>query len=1296
MMHSSTSSPHPRRRGAPLTRLALIVSLTLLNFVRADAATAAEPAIRSFNLPAGTAAKTLRQFTEQSGIPVAFGTDTALQVRTNEVKGEFTPAEAIAQLLARTGLVASANEKTGAITVSRDPKAPRAALAPAHDDRPDRPAPALAPAAPQPADDVLTMNPFTVEDSRDVGYMATHSLAGTRLRTDLRDLASSVTVLTKELIEDLGATDSQTLLSYATNFEVTGANGNYLGAGSSASFGSADETGQFFSPGTSTRVRGLISADNTRNFFRTNVRWDSYNVDRVDLQRGPNSVLFGLGSPGGVINASVDAANLGRNATRVDLAFDQFGSVRGSFNLNQVVRRNELAVAVAALRDEKKFRQDPAYDYERRHFLAAKYRPRFLNSPESSFEVTADWEHGRSNSNRPRFATPLDQVTMFVTPTVIRDIQLPAGSNFQNYSHGVIPGATYFLNSRTIGGSLNLQGAIPNEFVKSFDGNGVRQVFSSQGSYWSLGRTSAYGAMQTNGTQFTGTPTTARRIWGVGYLDVIPTPVNAYATAIRHPFAAYFSPVALSDPSVYDFYNLLLDGSNKREWNEFDQLRASLSHTFRRNTLGYEVSYFRETSKPGQLSMMSDNSRIFVDVNEVLIDGRRNPDVGRAFIQEATYNGNRVEHVRNEAFRVSAFVQHDFRKNSGSKRLSWFLGRHVLNAAWSQDSARSDSRRFEHYVYGDELLGMMGWINPTRRFQNNNRVTARYYLSGDLRGRSGIAGASLGNISANVMPAGGPIPLRYFNTRWTAPASVRPAAAWITPDGSVWDEAANPANYAGWQTAPFGIIDALSGRQADFDLATRNAVLQKSEITSKVATWQGFLLNGSLVTTLGLRQDSNVVRRLTAGVRDDQGADVRPSAYQLGLGTRQEVSADSRSVSLVGHLGRLPVLRRLPFEVSLTYNRGENFNPTAGRLNLMGEPLPAPQGDTREIGVVVATRDNRFSLRIQKFETSVLNASIEGVPQGFTFSQFFGNGAVSGYNARTGLLREQVANNGNLSWSIDDQERIHAPAWLKFEQDFQARFPLFVERWKRFGTWAPGNVDTTFQSPGGTTTTADTLARGYELELVAHPTRQLRLTLNASKLESVVDNAPGDSYRAIYSFIQNSLFDGTQPTNAGKLRNQGNPVNTTIADWWLANVWTNYATVLERNGQIRDEVVKWRANAVANYTFAHPRLKGVSVGGAYRWEGGAAIGYPRMFDAFGFVRSDLTHPFRRASTDRIDLNLRYRRKLFDRYDWSIQLNVYNALGQNELLPVRVNPDGTTAQFRIQEGPGSRVTNTVRF
>src|SRR5690606_6307694 len=96
------------------------------------------------------------------------------------------------------------------------------------------------------------------------------------------------------------------------------------------------------------RVRGLASADNTRDFFVTDIPWDSYNVDRIDIQRGPNSILFGLGSPAGIINAQTRNAGF---TTGGDLQarFGSYGSWRASLDYNYVVAEDELAVRFAAL-----------------------------------------------------------------------------------------------------------------------------------------------------------------------------------------------------------------------------------------------------------------------------------------------------------------------------------------------------------------------------------------------------------------------------------------------------------------------------------------------------------------------------------------------------------------------------------------------------------------------------------------------------------------------------------------------------------------------------------------------------------------------------------------------------------------------------------------------------------------------------------------------------------------------------------------------------------------------------------
>ena len=55
-------------------------------------------------------------------------------------------------------------------------------------------------------DEVLTLTPFSVTADADTGYIARDSLAGSRLNTSLKDTAASLSVMTKEFLEDIGAT----------------------------------------------------------------------------------------------------------------------------------------------------------------------------------------------------------------------------------------------------------------------------------------------------------------------------------------------------------------------------------------------------------------------------------------------------------------------------------------------------------------------------------------------------------------------------------------------------------------------------------------------------------------------------------------------------------------------------------------------------------------------------------------------------------------------------------------------------------------------------------------------------------------------------------------------------------------------------------------------------------------------------------------------------------------------------------------------------------------------------------
>lgn len=54
-------------------------------------------------------------------------------------------------------------------------------------------------------EEVFELSPFTVEGSENVGYRATSTLAGARIRTDLKDVGSAISGYTEQFFKDVGA-----------------------------------------------------------------------------------------------------------------------------------------------------------------------------------------------------------------------------------------------------------------------------------------------------------------------------------------------------------------------------------------------------------------------------------------------------------------------------------------------------------------------------------------------------------------------------------------------------------------------------------------------------------------------------------------------------------------------------------------------------------------------------------------------------------------------------------------------------------------------------------------------------------------------------------------------------------------------------------------------------------------------------------------------------------------------------------------------------------------------------------
>jgi hypothetical protein len=227
----------------------------------------------------------------------------------------------------------------------------------------------------------------------------------------------------------------------------------------------------------------------------------------------------------------------------------------------------------------------------------------------------------------------------------------------------------------------------------------------------------------------------------------------------------------------------------------------------------------------------------------------------------------------------------------------------------------------------------------------------------------------------------------------------------------------------------------------------------------------------------------------------------------------------------------------------------------------------------------------------------------------------------------------------------------------------------------------------------GFAVTADTQSKGYELEFTANPLPNWRVSFNAAKTTAVRTNVGGPVLDELVAYID-TLMAG--PGGDLVRFNSDYSAGNELRQAWLP--WRGQYTLLKlQENTAASELRKWRYNVVTNYSFINGRLKGAGVGASYRWQDRVVIGYPVVPGAGGLASFDLTKPYYGPSEDALDAWISYERKLTKKINWKIQLNGRNLLGKEELIPISVQPDGTTwASVRIAPNREWFVTNTFSF
>jgi iron complex outermembrane receptor protein len=185
--------------------------------------------------------------------------------------------------------------------------------------------------------DVIKLTAFTVS-ADDTGYFASNSVSATRTNTPIKDLPFSVSAFTPQFMSDINARDLFDVVRYAPGVttggrEFTGGNAAYV-------------------------IRGFTQGPEIDGFTSgaAGIYVDTANIERVEVVKGPASILYGAIAPGGTVNYITKRAKPG--------AFTNVTAEVGTYNY----RRTTIDINRPIIKDKLLFRFNGAwennYEYE--------------------------------------------------------------------------------------------------------------------------------------------------------------------------------------------------------------------------------------------------------------------------------------------------------------------------------------------------------------------------------------------------------------------------------------------------------------------------------------------------------------------------------------------------------------------------------------------------------------------------------------------------------------------------------------------------------------------------------------------------------------------------------------------------------------------------------------------------------------------------------------------------------------------------------------------------------------------
>jgi hypothetical protein len=736
-----------------------------------------------------------------------------------------------------------------------------------------------------------------------------------------------------------------------------------------------------------------------------------------------------------------------------------------------------------------------------------------------------------------------------------------------------------------------------------------------------------------------------------GFQGTIPTSLPG-GTGDANRLRTGYVRTHLSDPNIFNFYDRLITGAFDFRQQDFEAADLRYEQLLLDGRAGVELAYNDQsftTTRDFAIPTGGNDEGIMVDVNYYLsvksATGQPilNPNFGRPFITTTDVFRDQTNRTDRRSYQATAFFRHDF--TAGHPEWMKMLGRHTFSALAFRTEIERFNRTYSSTWDPAGSPSPQSSLNGAQPATFGTQVNGWFYLGPSLLNTASLADVRLEAITAQRPRADQPYTIRVYD-----PVS---------------------RTFVNSTTRPLRVLQRLVDQREDLD--------------SHAFALQSHWLANHVVTIVGWRQDEDQAYtslandRLTNGAIDESKVTFQPSSAQVKRSWTKSI------------VGRLPITLPGDSQLRAHWNESGNFNPVGQRRNVWNEEVGSPTSSTEERGLSLSSFNGRLEFRVNRYRTSIENDSV-AVPSPYSY--------ISALIGR--LLASRDAGLRPADWGY-----VH-PTWNSFSdvalavyETIPARLRANIGPDKNFNPRFTGSGSTLQWTPESiinATSLSNTVSEGTEFEAIINPARGWRIALSVAENEAVKSDVAVEELAFAAQWKQNldtmyngALLPGSRAPTSG--------LRDTFYAQYVAETLPGIRTQAALSGTAAPEIRKYRANLVTRYEFQGGSLRGLSVGGAARWQDKVGIGYQYITIPGTGPVADITQPFYGEADIQYDVTFGYRRRFKvagAAIDWTITASVRNLAAKDELIPIRANADGSWGTFRISPDRTWSVTNSFAF